>query len=285
MSVLRVWTAAVAAVLLIGVVDYASGAELRVFPLYFAPVSLVAWYHGRAGALLAAVLCSISWLTSNLLTGLMFWTTGLWVANTIVQGISFATVGLLIATLRAALSREQDLGRTDSVTSVSNSRAFYDEAGRLLALCRRKRRPVTVAYVDLDHFKDVNDRLGHSAGDELLRSVAVLLQTSIRPSDALARLGGDEFALLLPESGPEEAAATLERLRLLIVDTLASSQPPVTATFGAVTFLTAPDTVEEMVQAADSRMYAAKNAGRNRVHLEVVPGAGDVRRVSPAALR
>jgi hypothetical protein len=153
MSILRVWTAAVAAVLLIGVVDYASGAELRVFPLYFAPVSLVAWHHGRAGALLAAVLCSISWLTSNLLTGLMFSTTALWVANTVVQGVSFATVGLLIATLRVALAREQDLGRTDSVTAVSNSRAFYEEAGRLLALCRRKARPVTVAYMDLDHFK------------------------------------------------------------------------------------------------------------------------------------
>jgi diguanylate cyclase (GGDEF)-like protein len=134
-------------------------------------------------------------------------------------------------------------------------------------------------------FKDVNDRLGHSAGDELLRSVAALLRTSLRPSDALARLGGDEFALLLPESGPEEAAATLERLRLLLIDNLASSQPPVTATFGAVTFMTAPDTVEEMVKAADSRMYAAKSAGRNRVHLEVVPGAGDMRRVSPAASR
>jgi len=155
-------TAAVG-ILLIGVIDYASGAELRVFPLYFAPVSLVAWHHGRAGALLAAALCSISWLASNLLTGLSFSTPSLWVANTFVQGVSFATVGLLIASLRAALVREQDLGRTDPVTSVSNSRAFHEESGRLLALCRRKARPVTMAYIDLDHFKAVNDRLGHDA--------------------------------------------------------------------------------------------------------------------------
>ena len=271
---LSVWIAGMLGVVVIGWVDYVSGSELRVFPLYYAPISLVAWYRGRSGALIVAALCALSWMGSNLLAGLRFSHPGFWVANTLVQGASFATVGLLIATLRGALMREEGLSRTDPLTAVSNSRAFYEEAGRLLALCRRKGHPITLAYIDLDDFKAVNDRHGHQAGDDLLRSVADLLRASIRPSDLVARLGGDEFAVLLPEVGPQEAAATLERLRSSVVDTFASKPCPVTASIGAVTFITVPEDVEGMVQQADSTMYTAKTSGRNRVHHEVAGHGG-----------
>lgn len=270
LSPARVWAVTVAGIAIIGVVDWASGVELRVFPLYFAPISFAAWHRGWSGAVVVAALATASWFASNFLAGRTFSTMSVWMMNTLVQGVSFAFVGLLIATLRTALIRERDIGRIDPVTAVANSRAFYEQGATLLALCRRKRHPVTVAYVDLDHFKAVNDRLGHAAGDELLRRVATLLQRSVRPSDLFARLGGDEFALLLPESNPEEAAAVLERLRRIVTEALASGEPPVTASVGAVTFTTAPETVEEMVREADSRMYAAKRRGRNRVQLEVV---------------
>ncbi len=270
MPAVAVWAAAVVAVAFIGVVDYASGAELRVFPLYFVPVSLVAWHRGRAGALILAALSSMSWVVSNALAGLTFSTSGLWVANALVQGVAFATVGLLIASLRAAVVREHGLSRTDPVTLALNSRAFYEEAGRLIALCRRKARPVTLAYIDLDHFKEINDARGHTAGDDLLRGISRLIQASVRPSDVFARLGGDEFVLLLPEADADDARAMLERLRLVIGGSSVSSGPPVTATIGAVTFVTPPETVEEAVRHADSRMYAGKSAGGNRVHLDVI---------------
>jgi len=266
---LPVWIAGVLGVVVIGSVDYFSGTELRVFPLYYAPISLVAWYRGHSGAVIVAALCGVSWLGSNLLAGLHFSSAGIWVANTLVQGASFAIVGLLIAKLRAALIRERGLSRTDPLTSLLNSRAFYEEGGRLLALCRRNGRPITMAYIDLDDFKTVNDRQGHQAGDDLLRRVAELLAASIRPSDISARLGGDEFAVLLPEAGRYEAAVTLERLRSLLADTFGSSQCAVTVSIGGVTFVTAPDSVEDMVQQADSRMYMAKTTGKNRIHLEI----------------
>lgn len=266
---LSVWIASVLGVVVIGGVDYLTGTELRVYPLYFAPVSLVAWYIGRSGALAVAALCAVSWLGSNLLAGLQYSSPAVWVVNTLVQGSSCVIVGLLIATLRAALMREQGLSRTDPLTSLLNGRAFYEEGDRLLALCRRKGRPITMAYLDLDNFKTVNDERGHQAGDELLRRVAALLQASIRPSDIAARLGGDEFAVLLPEVGAHDAALMLERLRSLLADTLGSNQPPVSGSIGGVTFVTAPDSVEEMVHQADSRMYVAKAAGKNRVQLEI----------------
>ena len=273
---LSVWIAAVLGVVVIGGVDYFSGTELRVFPLYYAPISLVAWYIGRSGALTVAALCAVSWLGSNFLAGLQYSSAAIWVANTLVQGSSFAIVGLLIATLRAALMREQGLSRTDPLTSLLNRRAFYEEGDRLLALCRRKGRPITMAYIDLDNFKTVNDEQGHQAGDDLLRRVAALLRASIRPSDISARLGGDEFAVLLPEVGADDAAVMLERLRSLLADTLGSNQPPLSGSIGGVTFVTAPDSVEEMVHQADSRMYVAKTTGKNRVQLEIA-GHGGIR--------
>ena len=144
-----------------------------------------------------------------------------------------------------------------------------EEGDRLLALCRRKGRPITMAYLDLDNFKAVNDERGHQAGDDLLRRVAALLQASIRPSDLAARLGGDEFAVLLPEVGAPDAAVMLERLRSLLADTLGANQPSVSSSIGGVTFVTAPGSVEEMVHQADSRMYLAKTTGKNRVQLEI----------------
>ena len=170
--------------------------------------------------------------------------------------------------------REQGLSRTDPLTSLLNSRAFYEEGDRLLALCRRKGRPITMAYLDLDNFKAVNDERGHQAGDDLLRRVAALLQASIRPSDLAARLGGDEFAVLLPEVGAPDAAVMLERLRSLLADTLGANQPSVSSSIGGVTFVTAPGSVEEMVHQADSRMYLAKTTGKNRVQLEIAGHRG-----------
>ncbi len=197
---------------------------------------------------------------------------GMWIANTAVHAASFLFVGFLIATLRRALASERQLSRTDSLTRLRNGRALYEDAAPLLALCRRSRRPITLAYVDLDNFKAVNDKYGHQAGDALLYGVAEAVRGSVRPSDLCARLGGDEFAVVLPELGEKEAALTLERIRGAV--NAVDAQRSTTASVGAVTFLAAPDDLDVLIQRADALMYAAKAAGRNRVSLEVVDGLG-----------
>jgi diguanylate cyclase (GGDEF)-like protein len=261
-----VWLAAGLGILAIGLVDYLSGVELRVLPLYYVPISLVAWHVGRGSALTAAVLCAVSWLASNFLAGLHYSHAWLWTVNTLVQALSFATVGLLIATLRDALVRERGLSRSDPLTALPNTRAFYEDAERILALCRRQGRPVTLAYVDLDDFKAVNDRAGHQGGDELLRRFAGFLRAATRPSDICARLGGDEFAVLLADADSRDAATVLERLRAVL-----SEGGTTTGTIGAVTFVTPPESLQEMVSAADAQMYAAKAEGKNRLRLDVAP--------------
>ncbi len=266
------WIVALLSIPAIGWIDFATGAEVRVFPLYYGPIALVAWKGGRVAALIAAALCAAAWRESNSLAGMEFSSPMIWAGNTVILGTSFAVVGLLVASLRMALIREQGISRMDPLTSLPNGRAFREEADRILALCRRRERPATLAYVDLDNFKTVNDTRGHQAGDGLLRTVARLLLASTRPSDLCARLGGDEFAVLLPDADARGARVALERLRLELAESAAAHACSVTASIGAVTFLTVPDSLDEMISAADTRMYVAKTGGKNRVHLEEVGG-------------
>jgi diguanylate cyclase (GGDEF)-like protein len=258
-----------AGIAVVGLLDFASGAELRAYPLYFGPVGFLAWHTGRRGATAGALLSAVTWLISNALAGMRFASESMWIANASVHGVSFLFVGWLIARLRGALSAARDLSRLDPLTDLRNGRAFYEDTAPLVALCRRTRRAITLAYIDLDNFKNVNDRSGHQAGDNLLRDVARAIKHSVRPSDLAARLGGDEFAVLLPELGPHEAAATMERIRSAVSAT-AGAESGVTASVGGVTYLAAPLTLEAMVHRADQLMYAAKASGRNAVSHEIV---------------
>lgn len=249
----------------IGIVDFRTGIEYRVFPLYFLPLSLAAWYLGQPAALAGAVLAAFSWLVSNYLAGLRA-APAVWTINVLMQGASFAIVGVLIARLRHALDQARVLSRTDALTSLLNSRAFYEEAGRILARARRYRRPVAFAYVD--NFKAVNDRLGHSDGDQVLRRIAAVLTQGIRASDLSARLGGDEFVLLLDETMPDGASVTFERLRAQVAETFKDAPIPVTISIGAVAFLSPPTDIDDIVRHADALMYTAKSSGKDRVRLE-----------------
>jgi diguanylate cyclase (GGDEF)-like protein len=255
----------------IAAIDFQSGVELRTFPLYYGPIALSAWYIGRRGALAVAALASLGWYVANQLAGLQYTHPAIWTLNTLVQGSSFAIVGWLVATLRQSQLRERDLGRTDPLTELSNRRALYEEGGRMLELCRRTQRPVTLAYIDLDHFKAVNDRDGHPAGDRLLQTVARALRSATRAADLPARMGGDEFAVLFPELGPEEVTPAIERLHTTLTQALSGTADGVTASVGVITFLTPPADLAPMVQVADALMYRAKQQGRNQLCRDVRP--------------
>lgn len=258
-------------ILLIAVLDFVTGVELRVYPFYFAPVGLAAWVYGMQAPVWAAAFSAIGWFTANQLAGRDYSHPAIWAANIGVQGAAFAFIGYLIAHLRQTLRREQSLSRTDALSGLLNHRAFYEGSAHLLALCRRARRPVTLAYLDLDNFKLVNDTQGHLAGDELLRTVGQALHSTLRSSDLTARLGGDEFAVFLPELSPVEAGQALQRLHDAVSQVLRTSSLAVTVSIGAITEMAAPDDVETMVQRADTVMYEAKRAGKNRIRLEVDP--------------
>jgi len=261
--------ACVVIICLVAVVDFLTGVEVRIFPLYFLPVALGAWRLSRIVGIMLAVLSSAAWMVSNMAASDHFYRPSVWTVNALVQAMAFVTVAVLIAELRRRLDVERDMGRRDSLTSLSNSRAFYEQAELLLAGARRSGRPFTVAYLDLDNFKTVNDRHGHREGDFALKTAAEILLRHTRASDLVARLGGDEFILYLTDTGPEAAGASLERIRELLAEAMRGKQWPITVSVGALSFTRAPATLERAVQGADSLMYAAKQGGKNRVHIEV----------------
>jgi diguanylate cyclase (GGDEF)-like protein/PAS domain S-box-containing protein len=164
--------------------------------------------------------------------------------------------------------REQSI--RDPLTGLYNRRYLEETLSRELELATRQHHSVSVVMGDLDHFKSVNDRYGHLAGDEVLRYFGKLLQQSARASDIYCRYGGEEFLLLLPQMSGELAVERAEHLRQTLASTpvpYAAGVIPVTASFGVAAFPGDGTSGDDLIAAADQALYAAKEAGRNRVHL------------------
>ncbi len=155
------------------------------------------------------------------------------------------------------------LAQTDHLTGLSNRLVFRERATQALARARRRKVGVALLYLDLNGFKDVNDKLGHEAGDAVLREVAERLENAIREVDVAARIGGDEFAVLLEEIGTEEhALQATQRIPEILKLPLSSAQGlPVSFSIGMALHPTHGDSVAELLAAADRAMYSAKRTG------------------------
>ena len=153
---------------------------------------------------------------------------------------------------------------TDALTGVLNRAGFNEVMVREVGRARRYQQALSVAILDIDHFKRVNDEFGHPAGDQVLVRTAKLLSSSVRDSDTVARWGGEEFAVIAPTTPEEGAARLAEKLRSFMEATHLGPKEPVTASFG-VAQLRPDDTVETLLQRADAALYRAKQSGRNRV--------------------
>ena len=170
-----------------------------------------------------------------------------------------------------------NLSSADSLTGL-RTRRFVDDVLNLEFLrARRYRSPLTLAMADLDHFKQVNDKWGHPAGDAVLRHVATTLQDLLRRTDLIGRYGGEEFLLLHPQSTASGATALAERIReavaALRVET-PSGTIGVTLSIGIAEYDRQMESPEDLIAAADRALYAAKRAGRNRVVVASATPAG-----------
>jgi diguanylate cyclase (GGDEF)-like protein len=162
-----------------------------------------------------------------------------------------------------------ELSVTDGLTGLKNRRFFDDTLRNELHRARRTGRPLSLALMDIDHFKPLNDHFGHQAGDECLRRVGEVLRAHVRkPSDIAARYGGEEFALILPETDPRTAATVLERLRRTIQETRVEYEGETlrfTISLGFTTSSDSTTSADEMIRQADHALYQAKEDGRNKV--------------------
>ena len=172
---------------------------------------------------------------------------------------------LAVAEMRAA---------TDALTGLPNQRACQDNLKRILALASRAVSPFSVVLLDLDHFKQVNDRYGHGVGDDVLAAVGGAFSACLRASDFAGRYGGEEFLILMPDTDSEGALEAAEKLRAAIqaID-LPQVDRPITASLGVASYPTDALESDTLVRMADRALYSAKGAGRNRVEL-AMPSSG-----------
>jgi diguanylate cyclase (GGDEF)-like protein len=186
----------------------------------------------------------------------------------------------LEAVLRVALIENRKLSTTDDLTRVASRRFFTKHFPREVERAARYRRALSLILCDIDHFKNVNDTLGHAGGDEVLRQFGSRLQDVLRRGvDWVARIGGEEFAIVLPETNYEQALDVARKLRSAVANKTFEAQGrsvEITASFGLCGLESVPPGVrkiaENLVKIADAALYRSKNAGRNRVTATTFPG-------------
>jgi diguanylate cyclase (GGDEF)-like protein len=253
-----------------GWVDKTTLDELRVMPLYLLPVIISAWFLGMGEGLFFAMCASFIWLWLDRVGGTaykIYWIP-LW--NSIMDFLFFALVAFLLARLKQEFLSEKSKSRADTLTGLLNSRGFMELSAVELERARRHGHPISLAYMDLDNFKAVNDTQGHSAGDRLLKEVGLVLRDGIRRNDLAARLGGDEFAVFFPETGPDAAKESCRRLQEALDGTMKLARWPVTFSIGVATFPRMPKHLDEVLRAADNAMYAVKKKGKNEMNHVII---------------
>jgi two-component system cell cycle response regulator len=167
------------------------------------------------------------------------------------------------------LRHQYDSATRDPLTHCYNKRFFLDRLPNELAFAKRHNKPLSLAMIDIDHFKKINDSYGHPAGDLVLRMLGSVLQKSLRAEDTIVRFGGEEFALIMQETPGPKALLAAERIRRLVAETpfiYEEKEIRATVSIGIATWpAEGLDSMQDLVRAADANLYKAKHAGRNRI--------------------
>jgi len=198
----------------------------------------------------------------------------------VLTAVLAGVLGTILLKLRGSTARMRDLAMTDELTGLPNRRAVLSRLDRLLA--KPSDKPCSVLIADLDHFKLINDGYGHLAGDEILKAMAGVLRDTLREPMAVGRLGGEEFLVVLPETGLQAAHQVAERLRLRVAGLDTSpwcADHRLTVSVGVAVGTPGLSRAGDLLGEADTALYSAKSAGRNRVHPTPAPvsaGLGSV---------
>jgi diguanylate cyclase (GGDEF)-like protein len=250
------------------------GHDIPIADFFLVPVAAVGWLAGsRVYGYLAAV-CAASATVFIAVVGPASAPLGAAFAAAATRLVLYIIVLTVLEVLHRMHLQNQAEAQTDHKTGAANSRAFEQRATAEIERSRRNGTPMTVLYLDVDDFKDVNDRFGHTAGDRVLTTVSHMMRTSVRLNDIVARLGGDEFVVLMPETNRFAGGAVARRMRAELERVTTPDGAPVHYSIGLVTFDEPPSSVDEMIHEADTLMYRAKEKGKDRIEAASVAVSG-----------
>ncbi|MDD2899837.1 MAG: GGDEF domain-containing protein [Desulfuromonadaceae bacterium] len=254
----------------LGWLDVVTG-DYSLIVFYLVPVSLAAWFVSKKCGLFFCLLVIVvrviadNWSRSDFFahSSLNYW-------NEFIEFLFLLIMSLLFSALKKNLDNEKNLARRDPLTDTLNRRSFFDLAEHEIKRSQRYDLPLTVAYIDIDNFKEVNDQCGHQAGDELLVAVVSTIRSNVRSMDILARFGGDEFVILLPDTPADAATGFLKKIHAQLDTAMTVNKWCVTFSIGSATYVKVPSSVDTIIRTADELMYAAKHGGKNRlIHKEI----------------
>ncbi|MEI7474868.1 MAG: GGDEF domain-containing protein [bacterium] len=248
--------------------DYITGTKLTITEFYLIPIIFGAWFLNKRPAYFIATLAVIMASTIRFIEAnhSMFYYS-CW--DLILDSINFYLITYLVLRVKLAFDNEKTLSRVDFLTGAINSKGFAEILE--IEINRAKRVPsvLSLAYIDCDNFKAVNDKMGHEEGNKVLSIVANTIKNNIRKTDFVARLGGDEFALLLTGASPENSLKVLNKLRDLLLYKMEKAKYPVTFSIGLATFINPPDSTDVMLKVSDILMYQVKSDNKNAIKQEV----------------
>jgi len=232
---------------------------------YFVPIMVAAWYLGKKSAyllVLVSIIASTHIFGENLSTG----ESSLLAYDFVFKALGFLILSYSVLHVRQLVTRLKQQNHTDYLTVASSRRYFYEASSMELARSYRHKYPVTLAFIDLDNFKEVNDTQGHDTGDQLLVKIADTMKSDLRDGDILGRLGGDEFAILLPQTNADQVKIIIRRMKKNLHDAVAPFNSSVTFSIGVVTYLAdKPASIDELIAVADRTMYSVKKSTKNDI--------------------
>ncbi|WP_168206047.1 GGDEF domain-containing protein [Geobacter sp. FeAm09] len=255
---------------MLGWLDYITG-DYSLIIFYLIPVSLAAWHAGKA---VGACFCLLAFITRLVADGagtsFSFSYSPLHYWNVFVEFGFLLIMSFLVATLKRHLHTERSLASNDPLTGLLNRHSFFASADHQVNRSRQSGHPVSIACIDLDNFKEVNDRFGHHTGDSLLREVAAIIRATARENDLHARLGSDEFVVLMPGTDSSAALPLLETLHRHLRQAMAHRDWPVGFTIGAVTCRNDLPAIGAFVHRAEELARSAKGSGMDGIAHVVV---------------
>lgn len=257
-----------------GVVVYldlltAPGLSMALF--YLGPIYFLTWHEGVGPGVAMVCLSTVARIAADTHWGQALAVSPLMGWDRLARFFFLLVSTVLLGRLRESFLHAREGSRIDFLTGLCNRREFFALAEQERLRAARYGKCISVAYIDLDSFKEVNDKLGHSAGDAVLVDIATELRRNLRATDVVARMGGDEFVILLPETDASAARTAIEKLRGLLLDLSQQRNWPITYSIGLVTFEQAPRSTDDMIGEADRLMYSIKRGTKNSLALGVWP--------------
>jgi len=254
----------------IAFLDYSTGVEYSFSWFYLLPISLISWTISERFGLVFAILSSGVWIAVDILSGNRTANLFAYAWNATAR-LGFFLLPVFMIRLNRAMQHERILARTDFLTGVLNMRYFRELTQMEVNRSFRYKRTFTIAFIDVDNFKTINDTFGHATGDTVLRAIATNIKMHLRKTDMVARVGGDEFVVLLTETGQQTAPIAFSKMQRALAKEMEENGWAITFSIGVLT-LTAPTiSVDEMLGRADQLMYVVKNNGKNNIHYATHP--------------